>query len=62
MNQRMASISEKVEDKDIDESKIEDRELYTFPDGTTYEGQWVGKSMHGKGCHIKDDVKYTGEF
>lgn len=47
---------------EIDGSKIETRELHTFEDGATYEGEWVGDKMHGRGCYIKNNHKYFGDF
>ena len=33
----------------VDESQLENRDLVTFKNGATYEGQWLGNMKHGHG-------------
>ena len=40
-----------------------DRKTYTFPDGTTYDGEWDGKKRHGYGVWVRPDgMRYEGEW
>lgn len=50
------------EKETFDQSKVETRDLHTFDDGSTYEGEWMGEEMHGKGTLVKQGETYVGEF
>lgn len=40
-----------------------DKKAYTYPDGTTYDGQWDGNNRHGFGvCVRPDGTRYEGEW
>ncbi len=39
------------------------RDIYTYPDGTIYKGDWSGNKRHGYGIWIRPDgTKYEGEW
>ncbi len=39
------------------------RKVYTYPDGTTYNGEWEGNKRHGYGIWIRPDgTRYEGEW
>ncbi len=39
------------------------RDIYTYPDGTKYKGEWDGNKRHGYGIWIRPDgTKYEGEW
>ncbi len=40
-----------------------DKDIYTYPDGTRYKGEWKDSKKHGKGVLIRPDgTKYAGEW
>ncbi len=40
-----------------------DKDIYTYPDGTRYKGEWKDNKRHGKGVLIRPDgTKYSGEW
>ena len=39
------------------------RRTYTYPDGTTYEGEWKDGKRHGHGVWTRlDGTMYVGEW
>lgn len=37
--------------------------VYQWPNGTSYEGQWLNDQMHGRGIQtFQDSTIYEGEF
>ena len=40
-----------------------DKKTYTYPDGTTYDGEWDGNNRHGYGVWVRPDgMRYEGEW
>lgn len=40
-----------------------DKDIYTYPDGTTYDGEWDGNNRHGFGVWVRPDgTRYEGEW
>ncbi len=35
-----------------------DKDIYTYPDGTRYKGEWKDNKRHGKGVLIRPDDVY----
>ena len=51
-----------IDCNDILDIKICAKMNITYPDGSTYVGDWQNNKMHGSGILISKDFKYEGEF
>ena len=62
MNESNALDGQNGREKEISSVKMQ-RGTYTYPDGTTYDGEWKDEKRHGQGIWIRPDgMKYEGEW
>lgn len=56
------SVGQNGSEKEIRSTKLQ-KGIYTYSDGTTYDGEWKDGKRHGQGIWVRPDgMKYEGEW
>jgi hypothetical protein len=64
LSPRTAEATQIADPKAVQEAAVNDLQdvKVAYKDGSSYEGQWLGKKRHGRGRWRSSAVQYEGEF